>query len=153
RLTVACLQNARRHRTATFHRYAGRPMHTARSVVPAAWIAYAGFYLCRKNFSVLMPLYTEHIGASRELLANVLFVYSAAYGIGQVTMGMLADRIAPHRVVVGGMLISAAATFAMGFTSEPAMLYVWLGINGLAQACGWPSLTKIVGSWFEPVRR
>src|SRR5215475_10624399 len=94
-------------------------MHSARTVFAATWVAYAGFYLCRKDFSVLMPLFAQHIGATRELLANVLFVYSAAYALGQLCAGMLADRVGPRRVVTGGMLLSAATTFALGFTTEP----------------------------------
>ncbi len=38
----------------------------------ATWIAYAGFYLCRKNFSVVMPMLEHDLGFSKLQLANLI---------------------------------------------------------------------------------
>ena len=55
------------------------------------WIAYGGYYLCRKNFSVLMPYLKTERGYTSETLAHVLFIYSVAYSLGQFGMGHLAE--------------------------------------------------------------
>lgn len=122
-------------------------------IFAATWIAYAGLYLCRKNLSVLMPALSRDLSFSADLLAQIVFLYSAAYSFGQFTMGLAADRFGARRVVIAGMTVSAAANFAMAFTAHPLLWLVLQGVNGLAQACGWPSLIKIVAAQFTAAER
>ncbi|MEO8026334.1 MAG: MFS transporter, partial [Bryobacteraceae bacterium] len=117
------------------------------------WLSYFGFYLCRKNFSVIMPLLRDDLHLSPVDLANAIFAFSLAYAIGQFVMGDLADR-AGGRLVVGlGMLASAAVTMLLGFSSTLAAILILQGFNGLAQASGWPGLIKMMSEWFPSARR
>ncbi|MEZ5356763.1 MAG: MFS transporter [Bryobacteraceae bacterium] len=109
------------------------------------WIAYSGYYLCRKNFSVLMPYLKTEQGFSSEQLAHVLFLYSIAYAVGQFAAGHLADRVGARLVVFCGALVSAACS---ALTGTPFPLTVAQGVNGLAQATGWPSVLKLARDWF-----
>ncbi len=43
------------------------------------WLSYAGFYLCRKNFSVVMPMLTDEFGFTKVDLALILIGYSLIY--------------------------------------------------------------------------
>jgi OPA family sugar phosphate sensor protein UhpC-like MFS transporter len=122
-------------------------------IFAVTWLSYAGFYLCRKNFSVIMPLLTRDLGYSNESLANVIFVYSAAYASGQFAMGLLSDRFGARRVVSIGMFTSAACTAAMGVWMSPAAFLLLQGINGFAQASGWSGLVKIMAAWFDRSNR
>ena len=115
-------------------------------VFAGTWLAYAGLYLCRKNFSVLMPLLTHDLGFSRDDLANLIFLYSLAYACGQFVNGTLADRFGAKIVVAAGMLLSAVCTLAMAGTSALWMFAVLQVINGLAQSAGWPGLIKITAA-------
>jgi len=117
------------------------------------WLAYAGFYFCRKNLSVMMPALSAGEGFSTDLLARVVFCYSVAYSLGQFTMGIVADRIGPRRVATAGMLVSALANLALAFTSGPEAFLILQTINGFAQACGWPALVKMISGWFAPRER
>jgi OPA family sugar phosphate sensor protein UhpC-like MFS transporter len=114
----------------------------------ATWLAYAGFYLCRKNFSVAMPFLQNEGGLSKQQLADILFAYSLCYAGGQFLMGGLADRWKPRIVVGVGLGSSIAANLAMGLDSRYWPLLVLGMINGLAQATGWPSLVKTMRAWF-----
>lgn len=109
------------------------------------WIAYCGFYLCRKNFSVLMPYLKSEQGYSSDALAHVLFIYSVAYSLGQFGMGQLADRLGARLVVTCGALVSAACSTLTG-TAFPLVLAQ--GVNGVAQASGWPGVLKLSRDWF-----
>lgn len=109
------------------------------------WIAYCGYYLCRKNFSVLMPYLKTEQGYSSESLAHVLFIYSAAYSLGQFGMGQIADRIGGRLAVTVGAVVSAACSALTG-TAFP--LVVAQGVNGIAQASGWPGVLKLARDWF-----
>ncbi len=113
-------------------------------------LSYAGYYLCRKNLSVLMPFLSKEYGLSNDYWANVIFLYSIAYAAGQIISGRLADRWGARVVVSAGMIVSALATGAMGWSTHFVALQA---VNGLAQACGWSGLVKIMGYWFEAHRR
>lgn len=109
------------------------------------WVAYCGYYLCRKNFSVLMPYLKTEQGYSSESLAHVLFLYSVAYAIGQFVMGNLTDRLGARLVVMCGACVSAVCSALTG-TGFPLALAQ--GANGLAQASGWPGVLKLSRDWF-----
>ncbi|MBK9168412.1 MAG: MFS transporter [Bryobacterales bacterium] len=113
------------------------------------WLAYASYYLCRKNLSVLMPLFSGELGYTSADLAQVVFAYSLAYALGQFLMGTLADRFGPRWVVTLGMLASAAATALIGVWEGLTMLILLQAVNGLAQSCGWSGLVKVMACWFD----
>lgn len=114
------------------------------------WLAYFGLYLCRKNFSVIMPFLKTEAGYSSQQLATILFCYSLAYAVGQIVIGPIADRWGARRVVSLGMLVSAACSALTSFAS--GLLWVQ-GLNGAAQASGWPGLLRMAREWFPETRR
>jgi MFS transporter, OPA family, sugar phosphate sensor protein UhpC len=114
------------------------------------WIAYFGLYLCRKNFSVIMPFLKSEEGFSSPQLATVLFCYSLAYALGQIAIGPVADRWGARKVVSLGALISAGCS---AITSTATGL-VWVqGLNGAAQASGWPGILRMAREWFPETKR
>ena len=113
------------------------------------WLAYAGFYLCRKNFSVAMPLLTDELGYTKLDFANVLFAYSLLYMLGQFLNGMLSDRFGARFMVGLGLLISVCANTALGFTTTLLGFFLLSSINGYAQSTGWSGTIKNMSAWFE----
>jgi len=114
----------------------------------AAWIIYAAYYFCRKNFSVVMPMMTRTLRYGNFDLAHLVFVFSLAYAVGQILAGIAADRHGPRAVAACGGIFSAACSAAMAFCgSYQAMLLLQIG-NGLGQGCGWSSSLKMLGAWF-----
>lgn len=116
-----------------------------------SWIAYFGYYLCRKNFSVLMPYLKSESGLSSTDLANALFAYSLFYAAGQFAMGRLADRIGARWVAGIGMLVSAAMSSLLAWPAwigMAAVVALIQGVNGAAQSTGWPSVLKLTRDWF-----
>jgi MFS transporter, OPA family, sugar phosphate sensor protein UhpC len=114
-----------------------------------AWLAYVGFYLCRRNFSVIIPLLIHEEQIPKAAVAAIVFAFSCAYAVGQFVIGPLADRCGARPVVFAGMLISSCATAAMGFSKSWHALLAWQVVNGLAQACGWSGLIKLMAGWFQ----
>src|SRR5690606_32486600 len=80
------------------------------------WVAYAAFYFTRKAFSVAKLGIGDDpdLMMEKSVMANLDALYLGAYAIGQFTWGILADRFGPRVVVLGGLLISAAAAAIMG---------------------------------------
>jgi MFS transporter, OPA family, sugar phosphate sensor protein UhpC len=117
------------------------------------WLAYAGFYLCRRNFSVIMPLIEKDLGYSNLQLANVIFFYSLLYSAGQFCFGPLADRLGGRITVTAGLLVSIAVNLLMGFFPGLLALTVLCLANGAGQSAGWPGLVKNMGPWFRHEER
>ena len=85
-------------------------------IFTVTWLGYAGFYFCRKNFSVTMPIIIDEFGYTKNDMAIVLTVYSFAYMIGQFISGYMSDKHGPRIVVSIGLLIAIIANFSMGMS-------------------------------------
>lgn len=119
------------------------------------WLAYAAFYFTRKAFSVAKLGIAEDptFMLDKMAMANLDAIYLAAYALGQFTWGMLADRFGPRVVVLGGLLISAAAALVMGSYATLPIFATCMLIQGLAQSTGWSGLCKNLGSFFPSQQR
>ena len=113
------------------------------------WLAYAGFYFCRKSIAVAQPEFIKEFGWTNELVGIMLSSYSIAYMAGQFINGALADKYGPRKILFFGFIITILANIAFGFSyTITAMTILWT-INGYAQACGWPSVIKGMANWFS----
>jgi sugar phosphate permease len=126
---------------------------TRARIFAVTWLAYAGFYLCRKNFSVMMPFLQDAAGIPKMRLADILFAYSLCYSGGQFLMGSVADRFSARYVVGAGMIAAGAANIVMFANPSYALLLAMGMVNGLAQSSGWPGLLKTMAMWFRPEER
>lgn len=123
-------------------------------IFTSAWVLYAAYYFCRKNFSVVMPMMarTGHFGNFD--LAQLVFVFSLAYAVGQFVAGALGDRFGGRLTGLLGGLVSAACNAGMAAAANDhhALLLLQIG-NGLGQGCGWSACLKVLGAWFERKER
>jgi OPA family glycerol-3-phosphate transporter-like MFS transporter len=117
------------------------------------WFAYAGFYLCRKNFSVVMPLLQHELGDTNMQLAGVIFGYSCSYTIGQFCSGILSDFFGPRKVVGIGMFVVAVSNILMGFQTSLSAFFILGCLNGAGQSTGWSGLVKNMACWFRQKER
>ena len=117
------------------------------------WITYAGFYLCRKNISVVMPLLQQDRGYTNAQLANIIFGYSLFYTIGQFVCGLLADRFGTRVVVGTGLFVVVGANIFLGFGSSLGWLILLACLAGAGQSTGWSGLVKTMACWFRPAER
>src|SRR5260221_10776246 len=124
-----------------------------RRIFALTWLAYAGFYLCRKNLSVTMPLMSAEQHYSKLQLANIIFGYSLLYAVGQFVFGALADKFGSRRIVTLGLLTAVLSNFLLGFAPSITMLTVFACLNGAGQSAGWPGLVKNMAAWFRHQER
>ncbi len=124
-----------------------------RRIFVSAWIAYAGYYFCRKNLSVLMPMLSRERSYSNLQFAHLIFAFSLAYVVGQFISGFLSDRYGPRKVVAAGALVSVAATVLMGIWQSPTLFLLLELVNGLGQSTGWSGICKLMAAWFVRAER
>jgi sugar phosphate permease len=130
----------------------GTPMSSVarkRRIFSITWITYAGFYLCRKNLSVVMPLLHGSAGLNNLALANIVFGYSLLYVVGQFVCGPLSDRFGAKRVVGAGLVLIIISNLMMSLHASLLWLLVFACINGVGQSTGWSGLVKIMALWFD----
>jgi sugar phosphate permease len=119
----------------------------------ATWLAYASYYFGRKTFSS-----AKHALEAAKLLdvTQMGYIdsgYLAAYSLGQFVNGALGDRIGARRLVGFGLMASAALCAAFGASSSALVLMALFTLNGIAQATGWPGVTRAMTEWTTPENR
>jgi sugar phosphate permease len=127
--------------------------HERALALALSWLAYASYYLGRKGFSVVKSALAREHGLSDVNLAFIDTGYLFAYACGQVPSGILADRWGARRVLVFGLLLSAAACVLFAASDSVGAWAIFFTLNGLAQATGWPGTTKVVADWTNPSTR
>ncbi|MBC5775544.1 glycerol-3-phosphate transporter [Pontibacter sp. KCTC 32443] len=120
------------------------------------FIGYAGYYLVRKNFSLVMPDLIAQ-GYSKADLGFALSGVSIAYGLSKFLMGNVSDRSNARTFLSVGLLLSALTMIAMGIipfaTSSIAIMFVLLFLNGWFQGMGWPPCGRVMVHWFSTNER
>jgi len=117
------------------------------------WLAYGGFYLCRKNFSIAMPLLSQDHGFTKDNFAMVLFFYGLFYALGQFYNGFLSDKFGPRLIVGIGLFVSILANIFMGFSAALLVFGLWWVVNGIGQSTGWSGTVKNMAPWFRRKER
>jgi len=122
-------------------------------------IGYSGYYLCRSDLSVTLPLIVESMAregmdpsTARLRLGTIASLGVLAYAIGKFASGTLADFLGGRRNFLIGMGGAVAFTvwFAAGH-SVNVLALAWIG-NRFIQSLGWAGIVKIASKWF-PCRR
>jgi sugar phosphate permease len=117
---------------------------------------YAGYYLCRSDLSVAMPLLIEHqrsrgISAegARVSLGAVASWGVFAYAAGKFGAGWIADFLGGRRNFLAGMAGSILFTVLFALAGGlPLFTLAWFG-NRFMQSLGWAGMVKITSKWFS----
>jgi OPA family glycerol-3-phosphate transporter-like MFS transporter len=117
---------------------------------------YAGYYLCRSNFSVALPLIIDDLVArgwnangAKVSLGALASIGVFAYAIGKFLSGGLTDLLGGRRAFLLGSAgaICCTALFAVG-GGLPVFTMAW-ALNRLLQSTGWPGAVKLTSRWFS----
>jgi OPA family sugar phosphate sensor protein UhpC-like MFS transporter len=126
-----------------------------RKIFVVTWLAYAGYYLTRKAFSVAKNELKrpEIIGLSKAQMSAMDGAFSAGYALAQFFWGTLGDKLGPRRVVLFGMMASVVTAALMGASSTALSMGVLFALQGIWQASGWAPLAKNMGEFFSQHER
>jgi sugar phosphate permease len=117
---------------------------------------YSGYYLCRSNFSVALPLIIQELRArgmnadvAKIRLGTIASLGVLAYALGKFVNGGLADFLGGRRTFLGGMAGSALFTIVFALSGGmPLFTLAWIG-NRLVQSMGWVGMVKVCSRWFS----
>ncbi len=117
---------------------------------------YAGYYLCRSDLSVALPLLIQEMAArgiprdaATMRLGSIASLGVLAYAIGKFPSGGLADFLGGRRNYLFGMAGAVLFTFLFAVSGGvPLFTLAWIGNRGV-QSLGWAGMVKIASKWFS----
>ncbi|HVW01639.1 MAG TPA: MFS transporter, partial [Planctomycetaceae bacterium] len=113
-------------------------------------VGYAAFYFVRKNLSIAMPAMEHDLGISKADLGLFLTLHGLLYGVSKFVNGFWGDRANARGFMVVGLLLSAVANIAFGFSSAVFVLGVIWMLNGWVQGMGFPPCARLMTHWYPP---
>jgi OPA family glycerol-3-phosphate transporter-like MFS transporter len=126
------------------------------STVALLFLGYAGYYFCRSDLSVAIPLIIDELGkrgmdakAATVSMGSLVSFGVLAYAAGKLTLAGVADFLGGKRNFLGGMIGSIVFTVLFTTTGAlPIFTLAWIG-NRYLQAAGWAGLVKVSSRWFS----
>jgi len=122
-------------------------------IFTATWLAYAGYYFCRKAFYVVKRDLSLAFDLNAVDLAHLGTAYLAAYMVGQYSSSYFGNRLGPKMLLLVGMGISLGCNVVFGISNGFWTVALFLALNGLAQGTGWPGCIGSLAFWFKRRQR
>lgn len=121
-----------------------------RQFILCSGIAYAFFYLTRKNLSMAQPYMLEEGVISTYALGTIMTAHGVLYGCSRFVNGFWADRLNGRIFMTIGLALSAAMNFFFGCTSLAVIFALFWIVNGWTQGMGFPPCAKMLTHWIHP---
>jgi sugar phosphate permease len=122
-------------------------------IFTATWLAYVGYYFCRKAFYVVKADMAEGVGMDSTELAHVGTAYLAGYMVGQFSSASFGRLLGPKLLLLLGMGISLLCNAVFGAANSFWTVAVFMAVNGMAQGTGWPGCIGSLAYWFRRKQR
>ncbi len=122
-------------------------------ILTATYSSYAGYYLCRKAFSVCKKDIGDAFALDSFGVSHIWTAFLLAYMIGQFVNGMLGRKLGPRVLLLTGMGISLGCNIVFGFSNSFGTFIGFMILNGLAQASGWPGNVGGIAHWLRKEER
>lgn len=116
-------------------------------------LGYGIYYVCRLSLNVVKkPIVDSGLLTESQLgiIGSALFF---SYAVGKLFNGFFADHCNIKRFMSIGLLISALANLAMGFTGNFFFFALCWGINGWVQSMGSPACIVSLSRWYTDKER
>src|ERR1700758_1276863 len=110
-------------------------------------------YIDRSNLSIAAPLVQEELHLSNTQLGTLLGAFFWAYALLQIPAGWLVDRFDVKWVFAGGFFLWSLATGVTGILHGFVALVVVRVILGIGESVTFPSMSKILSTYFPEARR
>lgn len=117
------------------------------------WVGYFSTYVCRLNFSAVIPELQAGNVFSETRIAAVSSVFFICYGIGQFISGLVGEHLDTRKMVFFGLLVSAVCNIGIFFVHTYAVLLILWALNGAAQSMVWSPILKIASLNFDEASR
>ena len=118
--------------------------------IVCSMIAYAFFYVTRKNLSMAQPEMLAQGVITKEALGTILTVHGVLYGVSRFVNGFWADKLNGRVFMALGLALSAMMNLLFGCTSLTILFAAFWILNGWTQGMGFPPCAKMLTHWIHP---
>lgn len=122
-------------------------------VLLAFSILYCFLYCGRQNLSYAMPAMMEEEGWTALQLGVLSSVQFWTYGLGHLVNGRLGEIVGVNRLIIVGMILSAAMNILIGFQSSLIFITILWGFNGYFQSMLWSPGMALLSNWWPGKKR
>lgn len=122
-------------------------------VLLAFSIFYCFEYCGRQNLSYAMPAMMEEEGWTALQLGVLSSVQFWTYGLGHLVNGRLGEVFGVNRLIMAGMILSAAMNILIGFQSSLIFITILWGFNGYFQSMLWSPGMALLSNWWPGSKR
>jgi len=125
-------------------------VNSARSwvVFGGAVFAYVVGVTQRTSFGVLGVDATDRFDVTAATISTIAVVQIVVYAALQIPVGVLADRIGPRTLIVGGALIMALGQVVLAFAPAFGWAVVARILVGIGDAMTFVSVIRLLPNWF-----
>jgi sugar phosphate permease len=106
-------------------------------------------YLDRTSFSIANTSIRADLGLSATKIGALLSAFSLAYGVAQLPIGLMLDRIGPRVILAVGMFVWSLAQMATGLVSSFGGFMATRISLGAGEAPIMPCGVKVMNDWFS----
>ena len=122
-------------------------------VLLAFSILYCFLYCGRQNLSFAIPAMMEEEGWTALQLGILSSVQFWTYAFGHLVNGRLGEIVGVNKLIIIGMVLSAAMNMLIGFQSSLIMIAIIWGINGFVQSMLWSPGMALIANWWPGSKR
>ena len=116
----------------------------------ALFVGYCTYTVARRAVVIVTRDLQAQMLLSNSDIGAINSSFSIAYGMSKFFAGVATDLVSPKLLFAGGLFFAGLSNLAFPYsTSLLGFCFFWF-LNGLAQGCGWPSLSKIMLRTFPP---
>lgn len=128
-------------------------IRNAWSVLLAFSILYCFLYCGRQNLSYAMPMMMKEEGWTALQLGVLSSVQFWTYAFGHLVNGRLGEIVGVNKLIVIGMILSAAMNIMIGFQSSLFIITFFWAINGYVQSMLWSPGMALIANWWPSSKR
>ena len=128
----------------------GRPASAACGFFAVSFLFVAGIvnYLDRVSFSIANTSIRADLGLSGTQIGALLSAFSLAYGVAQLPIGLMLDRLGSRAILAAGMFVWSLAQMATGLVSSFAGFMTTRVSLAAGEAPMMPCGVKVMNDWF-----
>lgn len=116
-------------------------------------LTYLFFYNGRQNINLVLPLMKEAFQSDLGTLGVVSSALFWCYAFGQLISGRLGSYFGYKKLMVFGVVSSAALNVLISFQNHLWVIAVLWGLNGFCQAMVWSNGLGVINNWWPKAQR